>query len=197
MAIVEFNRDIPTPEDIHEFYEECVKGIEDKFNPKINPYYTTDFAFLTKIEIEQNNKRMREEVSLRAAFFLLAYIETLFRTDFALRVESHKKGRKNELTRMYKNEYNPTKKIYSYSLKDFIFEKWKLYADNLPYSKEMLEILRILPQYFDFRNWMAHGRYWRYKESNYIRKYNYTQIKILLGDINLYFGSYLQKKKFT
>lgn len=194
MAIVEFNQAKPLPEDIQRFYEDCKAGIERKFNSSLNTSYLQDFALLTPEAVTERKIMSLDELSLRSSFFLLAYIETLFRTDFLIRVESHKKGRKDELTKMYKNAFNPAKKVYSYSLTDFIFEKWKLYAMNLPYSKEMLDILRNLPQYFDFRNWMAHGRYWMYKESNYMRKYNYRQILMLLGDINLYFGSYLKKK---
>ncbi len=196
MAIVEFNPSKPGPDDIQRVYEECKAAIEYKFDSTKNPTYTDDFALLSPESIEANKNKMLDELSLRSSFFLLAYIETLFRTDFVLRVESHNKGRKDELTRMYKSEYNPAHKIFSYSLTDFIFEKWKLYVDNLLYSKEMIDILRNLPQYFDFRNWMAHGRYWVYRESNYMRKYNYLQIKILLGNIDRYFGPYLKKKTF-
>lgn len=194
MAIVDFNPDKPTPDDIKRVYDECKAGIDYKFDPNQNPYYSDDFALLTTEEINAKKRKMLDELSLRSSFFLLAYIETLFRTDFVVRVESHSKGRKDVLTKLYKNEYNPAKKVYSYSLIDFIFENWKLYADNLPYSKEMLDILRNLPQYFDFRNWIAHRRYWRFKESNYMRKYNYVQIQILLGDINQFFGPFLKKK---
>ncbi len=70
------------------------------------------------------------------------------------------------------------------------------YVVNKPNSKEMQDILRNLPQYFDFRNWMAHGRYWKYKESNYFNKYNYLQIQILNALIQKYFGPYLKKKSF-
>lgn len=193
MAIVEFNPDKPGPDDIQRIYEECLAGIERKFNPTQNPTYTDDFALLSPETIEARKRKVFDEVSLRSSFFLLAYIETLFRTDFVLRIELRNK---DKLSRMYREAYNPTLKIFSYSLTDFIFDKWKVYADNLPHSKEMLDILRTLPQYFDFRNWMSHGRYWIYKESNYIRKYNYLQIQILLANIDRYFGPYLLKKAF-
>lgn len=197
MAIVEFNPDRPGPDDIQRVYEECVAGIERKFSPTQNPTYADDFALLSPEAIEERKRKMLDELSLRSSFFLLAYIETLFRTDFVMRIESRNKGRKDELTRMYRNEYNPARKIFSYSLVDFIFEKWKLYANNQSHSKEMLDILRVLPQYFDFRNWMAHGRYWIYKEPTYRRKYNYIQIRILLGNIERYFGPFLKKKTLT
>lgn len=92
MAIVNFNPDKPNPDNIQKVYEECTRGIEIKFDPHKNPSYIADFAFYTQKEIEREKSKMLEEVSLRSAFFLLAYIETLFRTDFVIRVESQKKG---------------------------------------------------------------------------------------------------------
>lgn len=192
MAIVDFNPDNPTPESIQKYYDECKAGIEGQFKADSELEKT---GLLTPHEIGRR-QNMLDELSLRSSFFLLAYIETLFRNDFILRVSSHKKGNNDELTRLYKSGYNPAQKVYAYSLTDFIFDKWKLYANNLSHSKEMLDILRTLPQYFDFRNWMAHGRYWVFKESNYMRKYNYPQIQILLGNIDRYFGPYLKKKVF-
>lgn len=196
MAIVDFNPDKPTPEDIHRFYLESMEGIEYKFDPLKNPAYAADFDFLSPQEIAERKRTMLEEVSLRSAFFLLAYIETLFRTDFILRIESQKKGYTDVLTKAYKEIYNPRLRPYTYSLTDVIFRSWRQYVIGKPYSTEMQDILRNLPQYFDFRNWMAHGRYWVYKESNYFNKYNYMEIRDLRDKIDQYFGPFLKKKTF-
>ncbi len=196
MVIVNFNPDKPLPEDIQKFYDESQAGIESKFDITQNPNYKADFAFLPPEEIEKQKKQLLDELSLRSSFFLLAYIESLFRTDFVLRLESNKKGYTDVLTKAYKNIYTPGHKPYTYSLTDVIFKEWRGYVVNKPNSKEMQDILRNLPQYFDFRNWMAHGRYWKYKESNYFNKYNYLQIQILNALIQKYFGPYLKKKSF-
>lgn len=192
MAIVDFNPDKPGPDDIHSLFVECKTAIEYRFDPDLNPTFSEDFALLSSELIEERKKRMLDELSLRASFFLLAYIESLFRTDLVLRVGTNRKGRSDLLTNMYKSEYNPAKKIFSYSLVDFIFERWKVYADNLPFSKEMIDTLRNLPQYFDFRNWMAHGRYWTYREANYMRKYNYAQVQMLMSKIQDYFIPFMK-----
>ena len=197
MAIVNFNPDKPNPDNIQKVYEECTKGIEIKFDPHRNPSYIADFAFYSKKEIEREKSKMLEEVSLRSAFFLLAYIENLFRTDFVIRVESHKKGYTDVLTKAYKKIYNPAVRPYSYSLTDTIFKSWRQYVNGKPNSKEMQDILRNLPQFFDFRNWLAHGRYWVFKESNYLKKYNYLEIRELKDRIELYFGEYLKKKTIS
>lgn len=194
MKFIDFNIDKPTPEKIDKFYNQYRNGIEAIFDSDLNPNLENDFPGLSDDEREQMKNELLEELSLRSSFYLLAYIETLFRTDFALRLEtSNKKGR-DVLTKAYRSIYNSTKRIYTYSLVDVIFKNWKNYVVNKPNSKEMQDILRNLPQYFDFRNWMAHGRYWTLRDSNYARKYKYTQTQLLLEHIDLYFGEWLKKK---
>lgn len=196
MTLVNFNPAKPTPEEITKAYEECKAGIELYFDPSTNPLFNEVFANLTQTEIDRREKHTLDELSLRSSFYLLCYIESLFRMDFILRIESHRKGNNDALTKAFKSLYNPLKRPYTYSLVDDIFSNWKQYIINKPNSKEMTDILNTLPQYFDFRNWIAHGRYWIFNESNYLRKYNFTQILILLGNLEAFFGEYLKKKNY-
>lgn len=195
MEIVKFNPDRPSPEDISRFYEEGKMGIDRRFDSSANPTFEGDFVGLTSREMEDLKIQELSELSLKAAFFLLTYIESLFRTDFILRLETGRKG-KDQLTKEYKRIYKQGTKIYSYSLKDVIFANWKVYVSNKSKSKELTDILNVLPQYFDFRNWMAHGRYWRFKESNYALIYNYESVRLLLLNIETYFSPLLKKKNF-
>lgn len=197
MKFVNFNPEKPDPQSIEEMYDYCREGIEKKFNPALNPNLNNEFPGFSEQEREEIKQGLLDELSMRSSFYLLAYIETLFRTDFALRLETNN-GKKSQdvLTRAYKQEFNPAKRLFNYSLVEVIFANWKRFAINKPNSKEMTDILNTLPQYFEFRNWMAHGRYWIFKESNYMRKYNYVHIKILLAQIELYFGGLLKEKNF-
>ena len=197
MKLVNFNPDKLTPQDIEEIYEQCRDGIESKFDPARNPNLDNELPGLTELEREEIKRDLLDELSMRSSFYLLAYIETLFRTDFVLRLETNnKKKYQDVLTQAYKRVYNPTKRLFNYHLVEVIFENWKRFAINKPNSKEMTDILNTLPQYFEFRNWMAHGRYWVFRESNYIRKYNYVHIKMLLAQIEQYFGGLLKVKNF-
>lgn len=193
MEQINFNIDKPTPEKIEKFYSQYCRGIEALFDKANNPNFEIYFIGLTDDELEETKKELLEELSLRSSFYLLAYIESLFRTDLALRLETRKKKAQDVLTKAYKEELNPAQKIYTYSLVDGIFKNWKQYVKNKPNSKEMRDILNNLPQYFDFRNWMAHGRYWKPKESDYARKYDYAHTKILMSHIDQYFSALLKK----
>lgn len=196
MKLVDFNIDRPTPDKIWEVYVQCLKGLEIYFDPSKNPNFDIDFEGLSQDEVDKLKREMGEELSIRSSFYLLAYIESLFRTDFILRLESNKKGYTDVLTKAYKGLYKSGSRPYSYSLTDVIFKSWKTYVKGKRNQSVMLDILNTLPQYFDFRNWMAHGRYWIPKESNYKSKYNYQQILMLQSKIEQYFGEYLKKKNF-
>lgn len=198
MKLLNFNPDRPTPEDIDFFYERCRDGINALFNPELNPQLDNELPGFTEQEREDIKQDLLNELSMQSSFYLLTYIESLFRSDFALRLETNnKKKYQDVLTRAYKGVFDPTKRLYNYSLVDVIFANWKHFVVNKPNSKEMIDILNTLPQYFEFRNWIAHGRYWVFKENNYIRKYNYLQIKILLAHILSYFGDLLKSKDFS
>lgn len=197
MKLVDFNFQKPLPEDIQMMYEYCKQGIEQRFDPIANPNLCNEMPGFTEEELEQIKQDLLDELSMRSSFYLLAYIETLFRTDFVLRLETNnKKKYQDVLTQAYKREYNPVKRLFSYSLVEVIFENWKRFVVNKPNSKEMTDILNNLPQYFDFRNWMAHGRYWIFKESSNIHKYDYMYIRMLLAHIEKYFTGLLKEKNY-
>lgn len=193
MKLINFNPDKPTPEEIEDFYLQREEEINARFDTNINPRYNLDYGLWTEEQIIAEQKRMLNELSVRSSFFLLAYIETLFRTDFTLRLETNNGKRyQDNITKAYKELYVPGKRPFQYPLDDVIFKTWKENAT----SKEMLDILNTLPQYFDFRNWMAHGRYFMIKEDNYLAKYNYQSVKMLLGKINQVFGKKFKYKNF-
>lgn len=188
---IQFSDNILTPEEIEHYYRDMEKSIEMRFNKEQNANYVGDFWGYTDEEIISSKKELLQELSIEASFFLLAYIESLFRKDFILRINAGRKKYRDNITKEYKSIYDPNKRVYSYSLVDVIFSTWKQYVS--PNSKELEDVLRTLPQYYDFRNWIAHGRYWVPKETNYIQKYSYLQIVILYDKIKALLGDKLKK----
>ena len=191
MIPIQFSDNVLTPEEIEHYYRDMEKSIEMRFNKEQNANYVGDFLGYTDEEIISSKKELLQELSIEASFFLLAYIESLFRKDFILRINAGRKKYRDNITKEYKSIYDPNKRVYSYSLVDVIFSTWKQYVS--PNSKELEDVLRTLPQYYDFRNWIAHGRYWVPKETNYIQKYSYLQIVILYDKIKALLGDKLKK----
>lgn len=188
---IQFSDNVLTPEEIEHYYRDMEKSIEMRFNKEQNANYVGDFLGYTDEEIISSKKELLQELSIEASFFLLVYIESLFRKDFILRINAGRKKYRDNITKEYKSIYDPNKRVYSYSLVDVIFSTWKQYVS--PNSKELEDVLRTLPQYYDFRNWIAHGRYWVPKETNYIQKYSYLQIVILYDKIKALLGDKLKK----
>ena len=188
---IQFSDNVLTPEEIEHYHKDMEKSIEMRFTREQNANYNGDFIGYTDEEVILSKKKLLQELSIEASFFLLAYIESLFRKDFILRINAGSKKYRDNITKEYKSIYDPTKRPYSYSLVDVIFRTWKQYV--YPNSKEMEDVLRTLPQYYDFRNWIAHGRYWVPKETNYMQKYSYLQIIILYDKIIALFGDKLKK----
>lgn len=191
MKLVDFSIDKTTYEEIDKFYATTYDSIEAYFSKVSNPNYDNCFMNMSDDEILNLEKTYKQELSIEAGFALLAFIESLFRTDFVLRLES-RKGR-DHLTDYYKREHNMAQKPYKFGL-DKIFEGWKVYYGNA--SKKMIDILNTLPQYYEYRNWIAHGRYWIYKEENYLKKYNYDHLQMLHSAIISEFGGKFKRKNY-
>ena len=66
---------------------------------------------------------------------------------------------KDFLSKAFRGIYNPAKRLYKYSLVDDIIENWKNF---IPEQKETFD--RLIDA-FNYRNWIAHGRYWHFKDN--------------------------------
>ena len=136
---IQFLDNVLTPEEIEHYYKDMEKSIEMRFTKEQNANYNGDFIGYTDEEVILSKKKLLQELSIEASFFLLAYIESLFRKDFILRINAGSKKYRDNITKEYKSIYDPTKRPYSYSLVDVIFRTWKQYV--YPNSKEMEDVL--------------------------------------------------------
>ena len=109
---------------------------------------------------------------------MLAYLESVFRKDFVIRIQRHK--RKDELSKHFLDSYNPAKKLYQYSLEE-IFRAW--YDKGCGLSDKIRQTFSSLPQYYNYRNWIAHGRYWEFKDTNYLRKFCFESILLMVDTV--------------
>ena len=130
----------------------------------------------------------KDELSIEAGFMMLAYVESLFRMDFVARLENRKW--KDPLSAHFRKNHKASSPFYRYPLDD-IFIGWRREGGTC--DDEMENILRRLPQYFDYRNWVAHGRYWSYKEKDFLRRYNFDSLCILVDEIKKHFEGKFKK----
>ena len=174
-----FNEHNQSLESLENYYDEVKAAIDLKYS-KANPYYTSDFQMMTDTEVETERDENYMELSCEASMAILALVESLFRTDFIIRCELKKS---DKLSKRYRHTYNPAKRIYTYSYNDVVLDGW---AEYRPEEKNLINELKEANNY---RNWLAHGRYWQFKDNP--AKYKIEKIRDLAHRIQSTFGSEL------
>lgn len=175
-----FNEHNQSLESLENYYDEVKAAIDLKFS-KANPYYPSDFQMMTESEVETERDENYMELSREASMAILAFVESLFRTDFIIRCELKKS---DKLSKRYRHTYNPTKRIYTYSYNDVVLDGW------VEYLPEVKNLINELKEANNYRNWLAHGRYWQFKDNP--AKYKIEKIRDLAHRIQSIFGSELK-----
>lgn len=179
--LIAFNDKALTVEQVQSYYRVTQGALVTKSKLGRKAKYQT-----TSERMLQLNKA-QSELSLEAGFMLLSYIESIFRIDLALRLQNRKW--KDSLTQFYHSKHKPSEKIYKFPL-ELIFEGWKNWSDQS--NEDVVDIMRKLPQYFYYRHWVAHGRYWVPKDTGYLKRYNYNAISLLVSEIESTFAGKLK-----
>jgi hypothetical protein len=111
-----------------------------------------------------------EETDLRSAFFVLAALEAAFRVDYLYRCQ---KKEKDDVSRAFRAIYK--EREANANLDEDIFETWKRKS-----SAPGPRLIGELRGAFNFRHYLAHGRYWEPKLG---RKYDFNFIYSLADDV--------------
>jgi len=160
-------------EDIEEYYVDSENALNCYFESSdADRIIPAKFIGYTKEEIGNELKSRKESLGKMCSLEILAAIEAKFRIDYLVRSQ---KKKKDDLSKEFRKIYQ-TKKNKA-SLKDDIIRTWK---SKYPQHKTRLDNLG---KALDYRNWLAHGRYWMPKKSPHISKYDYLTIYTLASDI--------------
>jgi hypothetical protein len=111
-----------------------------------------------------------EETDLRSAFFVLTALEAAFRIDYLYRCQ---RKMKDDLSRAFRVIYRD--RAENASLDEHIFETWKERS-----SAPGPRLIGELRGAFNFRHYLAHGRYWEPKLG---RKYDFSFMYSLADDV--------------
>ncbi len=168
-----FEIDYVNYEAVQRFYKKTNLSLERHYSQRGNPEFMVDFLGKNEDIVKKEKGEQQKELSREASFVLLASIEAMFREDFVIRCQAKLN---DPISKSYLSVYDPTKKIYQYSLKDLILATWK---DNNPKYAQLLD--RLI-QAFDYRNWIGHGRYWHFKDNE--NKFTFEKVSYLAQMIN-------------
>jgi hypothetical protein len=127
-----------------------------------SPSYQVRFAGYKPDEVREELGGRLAELDRTTTMTLLAAVEAAFRIDYLQRCY---KKKRDSVSRQFWEIYKEKKTRAS--LEDEIFEVWKA---NTTGSTKVIGELRGA---FQFRHWMAHGRYWMPKLG---QKYDYLSV---------------------
>jgi hypothetical protein len=156
--------------EINMTYNILTSSVNKWFKDKI---YENDRCFLLEdnSEIETIRQIQLSEVEKYTAFDMIASIEAMFKIDYCIRCENKLR---DDLSRDFREIYKIA--AQRVSLQKDILTIWLKYNPGNSLLKELNTI-------FQYRHWIAHGRYWRFN-TQISRKYDfkylytlYTQLK--------------------
>lgn len=160
-------------DDIEEYYVDSEESL--------NAFYDVDFESgeisakffgYSKDEVFEELRVRKETLDRMCSLELLSAIEARVQIDYIIRGQD--KLRDN-ISRKIRAVYDI--KGNKASLKDDIISVWRT---EHPEHKTRLDNFCLA---LDYRNWLAHGRYWIPKRAPHINKYDYLSIYSLAEDI--------------
>lgn len=164
--------DIPLlPGDIQGYYDKMRNAILTKYDES-NVYTQLDFFGMMPSDVQKEKEELLHELSIESSFSILSYIESMFRTDFIIRRNWRK--RKDPLANIFKAEFSMNKRYYQYPLVGGIFAAWLKVNSN---DDGIKNLFNQLTQAFAYRNWIAHGRYWKFRDNP--DKYDFNSMMAL------------------
>lgn len=169
---------------LERYYRSMSDLIDRKHDPKQNPRYTADFIGMRPEDVSAKAGELRRELTFEGNMAVLSHVESLFRVDAIIRCQANQK--RDNLCKRFRTEIRMlnNRKLYHFiRLNETILDGWKE-----EYS-EHTDLLNTLGQAFEYRNWLAHGKYWTYKESP--GKYTYEYVLHLAKDVAKAFGGLL------
>lgn len=166
---VAFSQSHSSIDDIEDYYIDSEESLNHYFNSAMVP---ARFIGYTKNELDNELKDRKQTLDRMCSLEVLAAIEARIRIDYLVRCQNKKRDSFSKKLRAIHN-----KKNNKASLMDDIAMTWK---QHFPEHKARLDNLG---KAIDYRNWLAHGRYWLPKKSPYIYNYDYLAISLLASDI--------------
>lgn len=164
---ITFSNTHSTIEDIEAFYFHSEKSSSLHF------IETNDFFIgYSKFELENELREYKNSFDRMCSLEVLAMLEARFKIDYLLRCQNKRKDILSKKFRLIHKE-----KENRASLTDDILLSWKIIYPQ--YKKELDKFQKAL----DYRNWLAHGRYWQPRHAPHISQYDYLSISLLGSEI--------------
>jgi hypothetical protein len=160
-----FSKQHPQLQHLARWYKDAEKSLRLYFSPAA-PSFSVNFANYTPDQVNSELNDRLAELEMATALSIFSAIEAAFRIDYLQRCyRKEKDSMSREFRRLHK------KKGVRVSLEDEIFDVWKRHAIGVNF------IIGALRAAFNFRHWLAHGRYWvpRFQKYDYLAVYSLAE----------------------
>lgn len=161
-----------TIEEIYSYYQIS----EDS----LNMYFTQNNNKLTGYSLYEIQQAKLDNINIldrNIVFEILAFLEAILRVDYHHRIKNRKK---DPLSRSFQEIHK--QKGNKVSLIGDILKKHR------EHNQENKKIIDAFQRALDYRNWLAHGRYWKSEKTN--NNYDFLSTMMLantlINNINLY-----------
>ena len=170
---VSFSQQNLTIEQIADYYQDTEGALNLFYSFNFNTEdIPAKFLGYSATEVNDELKQRKEALDRTCSMELLAALEARIRIDYLVRCQDkHKDTLSRKLRDIHKTKENRA------SLVDDIITTWKT---EKPYHKNRLDNLG---KALDYRNWLAHGRYWQPKKHPHTALFDYLTIYSLAVDI--------------
>ena len=161
MARVTFSKRNVNISDFALHHSDMEESLRLYFSPSA-PTFDVRFFGDTIAEVNARLEQRLTEVDMTSALTVLSALEAVFRVDYLQRCYRREK---DPLSRAFRDLHR--KRQQRANLETEIFDIWKEYTDVEP------KLISDFRGAFNFRHWLAHGRYWEPKLG---RKYDFVTI---------------------
>ena len=180
-ASFRLSENVVTLSDVASYYDKSKEAIEQYYDPSVvNP----SFVGLSPREVRARRDKLLRELSIECGMMLMSAVEAAFRSDFVLRC---RKSKKEQIDRDFKQVLEGVKELYQVRIKEDIIDRW---AEEYPADKHKFSLLK---NRFDYRNWIAHGRYWNKFQNAGTSSMAFTSLLMEVQNAMAVVGTRLQK----
>jgi len=160
-------------EDVEEYYIDSEQSLNSFYDfSSSSTQISSKFVGYSKAEFDNELKARKETLDRMCSLEVLSAIEARLKIDYIVRGQNKLR---DEFSKKIREIFD--KKENRASLVDDILKAWKI---EFPEHKTRLDHFG---QALDYRNWLAHGRYWQAKRTPHIYRFDYFSIYSLASDI--------------
>ena len=166
---VAFSNEHSTLEDIEQYFFDSERALESYFLGDTVP---ASFVGYTLYELQDELKSRKESLDRMCSLEILSTLEARFRVDYLVRCQRKKRDPfSKKLRAIYRKQQNRA------SLVDDILTTWK--KERTEYKPGLDKFQKAI----DYRNWLAHGRYWTPKKMPQMKQYDFLNLYSLADNI--------------